>query len=461
MTVKKKRTCYFIAFLTFALLSFAIVLLCMNKTFQVNRERAFYRSTQLIQMKRGEKLAFTDANEQFGYVAYKYKNAFQVHSQGTYHLSEEAANENLDKVSNSLYIDQNGDINAVETGIYQLEYTFIVSELAAEKHSYNAHTFTALICVYEGDEGKFEPLPDDPKEMSKEGSARKNYILTKNLTWEADTIAWEWKEFYGTFINPYNYTITWKINERAVETKHTESFIGTNYGHIDNLKVKVVQDSQTPMETGFWGLVKYNYGLLQNSSIEGTVYIDKGRSFYALPKHGWSYFNQARMTVYSDGEIYPYREEYPTGFLFGLWQSQHNRVFLDAWYFNDQVKAQRRIVETIHEGDETNTCSHLVYGYQDGLIANITLKLSFKAGSFKVSDNKTIVWSVSRNTPLEIPREYWSELSWGGNGVYEAKVEYWLVNGRKRDVLSDVEVNDHMTIEPVIGFYELSPQPIE
>ena len=278
--VKKRIT--FISFLLCAVLSVVgfIVLLLDNHHIYERMGSNVYASTELIQMKRGEKVAFSDANKYFDEVKERYGNKFQVHSQGAYHLSNDIANNNLENVASMIYIDKDGYINATKTGVYQLEYTFSVGEtLQGEKagskvEDKDACTFTALVCVYEGDEDKFEPLPDDPWSLStKNESNPGNYILTKDVTWKAD-VMWTVSNFYGTLLNPNGYTLTWDIGtESTVGRKlRVEALFGHNYGYIDGLKVQVVGGENAPIEIGdFHGLVERNYGVLQNCKIEGTV----------------------------------------------------------------------------------------------------------------------------------------------------------------------------------------------
>ena len=78
-----------------------------------------YASTELIQMKRGEKVAFSDANKYFDEVKERYGNKFQVHSQGAYHLSNDIANNNLENVASMIYIDKDGYLIYDSRGLFE------------------------------------------------------------------------------------------------------------------------------------------------------------------------------------------------------------------------------------------------------------------------------------------------------------------------------------------------------
>ena len=472
--VKKRIT--FISFLLCALLSVVgfIVFMVNNHHIYVHMGSNVYASTELIQMKRGEKVPFSDANKYFNEVKERYGNKFQVHSQGAYHLSNDSANNFSENVASMIYIDRDGYINATKTGVYQLEYTFSVGEtLEGEKagtkvEDKDACTFTALVCVYEGDEDKFEPLPDDPWSLStKNESNPGNYILTKDVTWKAD-VMWTVSNFYGTLLNPNGYTLTWDIGtESTVGRKlQVEALFGHNYGYIDGLKVQVVGGENAPIEIGdFHGLVERNYGVLQNCKIEGTVKMgqlitnyDPGY-FYALPKHGFSFNNEARMTVYTNNYIYAYKTEgfNTTDFVERLWQSKGNKVYLDAWYYNDEIKAQRREVKTILATErDDNTCEHLVLGKATEEEKTVTLQIPQMMLSVDDQPYKEYSWTANVNTPLSVKDEWWHYVRYSRNSsTYEdVEVKYWLVNGKKVDNLNEVVVTEDLTIEPFVQYKE-------
>ncbi len=475
--VKKRIT--FISFLLCAVLSVVgfIVFMLNNHHIYVHTGSNVYASTELIQMKRGERVAFSNANKYFDEVKERYGNKFQVHSQGAYHLSNPSANNYSENVASMIYIDKDGYINATKTGVFQLEYTFSVGEtVEGEKagtkvEDKDACTFTALVCVYEGDEEKFEPLPDDPWSLStKNESNPGNYILTKDITWKADYI-WTVSNFYGTLLNPNGYTLTWDIGTETStgRRRRVDALFGHNYGYIDSLKVMVTGGENAPIEIGdFHGLVECNYGVLQNCEIEGTVKMSQLRTisydpnyFYALPKHGFSFNNEARMTVYTNNYIYAYdtEEEYIVGddFAERLWQSKGNKVYLDAWYFNDEIKAQRRDVKTILATErDDNTCEHLVLGKATEEEKTVTLQIPQMMLAVGEQPYNEYSWSVNVNTPLSVKDEWWGSIRYGWNrATYEdVEVKYWLVNGKKVDTLNEIVVTEDLTIEPFVQYKE-------
>lgn len=473
MKLKTKKIITLISFILCAVISVVgFILFTLDSHVPEHGGRNVYASTELIQMKRGEKLPFSDANEHFESIKKKYGKTFQVHSQGAYSLVVNELNNNSDNVSSMIYIDKDGYINAVKTGVYQLEYTFAVGGTLGEteenynKEGYEAFTFTALVCVYEGDEDKFEPLPDDPWSLStKNHSNPGNYILTKDITWQASSI-WTVNYFYGTLINPNGYTLTWDIGMESTigRKRRVEALFGYNYGYIDGLKVKVVGGENAPIEIGdFHGLVERNYGVIQNCKIEGTVKMgqlitnyDPGY-FYALPKHGFSFNNEARMIVYTNNYIYAYKTEgfNTTDFVERLWQSKGNKVYLDAWYYNDEIKAQRREVKTILATErDDNTCEHLVLGKATEEEKTVTLQIPQMILSVGEQPYNEYHWRANVNTPLSVKDEWWHYIRYSRNSAtYEdVEVKYWLVNGKKVDNLNEVVVTEDLTIEPFVQY---------
>ena len=474
MKIKTKKRITFIAFLAFAIASIVLCTVFMLNNHVTHKDnRKIYQSTELIQMKRGEKLAFSDANEYFEEIKNKYGDKFQVHSQGAYHLSQALFNNNPDEVSSMIYIDEDGYINAEATGVYQLEYAFAIETKTDEKENgYDVecctlNTFTALICVYEGDEDKFYPLPDTPQEVTGNYREPVNYIMTKDITWEVDRF-WTVGSFYGTLINPDGYTLTWDItgNKNQGRKKQVEALVSENHGYIDGLKVKIVSDKEQPIEIGdFYGLVERNQGVLQNCEIEGTVYLSNPElsygptNFYALPQHGFSFNNEARLTVYSDAYIDAYET---TGLRESdvaerCWQSKNNRVYLDAWYYQDEVKAQRRVVETIEATDSnSNTCEHLIYGKTESEEKTVTIQVP---QLMQKGEKNYAIYSrrMQKNSPLEIEREMWQYIRWSLfhiNCYDNLEVKYWLVNGERVDNLNDIVVTEDLRIEPFVQYKE-------
>ncbi|MBQ8877000.1 MAG: hypothetical protein IJY63_05585 [Clostridia bacterium] len=315
--------------------------------------RVAYQSSGLIQLKRGEKISFADAleisgtKEKYEELSQRYENTLKVHDQSAYHLTIDRLNEKAEDVTKMVYIDEDGYIRGVQTGVYQLEYTFGVAyDPIAKKESYNAYTFNFLICVYEGDEDKFQPLPDTPAAMREDNAyGKNNYILTKDITWYAEDL-WTVGLFYGTLINPHGYTLTWNIDRENsyLHSNDTKALFGINKGYIDGLKVRVVCEQDNPVtNVDFYGLVEQNHGVLQNCTIEGTVYIcnetkEPYQYFYALPMHGFSYNNRANMAVWAYGDCLIYEGNKngvsDSKFSHRVWQEKNNVAVLQWGYYD-------------------------------------------------------------------------------------------------------------------------------
>ena len=158
-------------------------------------------------------------------------------------------------------------------------------------------------------------MPDDPKEMLIEGGNRNNYILTHDVEWSSNQLGYEISNFYGTLLNPHGYTLTWKLDEKPAVSGYIRAFMKENHGYIDGLKMKIENSQEKPVQTDFYGLVEYNFGMIKNCEIEGTVYAARPKtaetqpSVYLLPKQGFVFDNTVKMTVYCDGKIYPYNDE--------------------------------------------------------------------------------------------------------------------------------------------------------
>ena len=480
MKFKTKKLITTIAFLSCIFLSIVgLIIYTLQNAIMNDAQRNVYESTEMVQMKRGEKLAFADANEYFEEVKNRYGDSLQVHSQGAYDLS--GGNTNSSQVSSMIYIDEDGYINAKKAGVYQLEYNFTVKVETDERESgydverYMSNSFTALVCVYEGDEDKFQPLPEDPSLIPSSYHDDKeypNYIMTKDITWSLSRAVGV-STFYGTLINPNGYTLTWDISEESRENGKYQGYVNClffdNRGYIDGLKVKIVSDKENPiMKSDFYGLVENNYGVLQNCEIEGTVYLDNTEQnysysqprFYALPQNGFTYNNAARMTVYSNGDIYAYKTDgrSDSDFSKRRWQSKNNKVYLDSWYYEDEVKAQRRVVETIEATERnSNTCEHLIYGKTGAEDKTITLQIPDVATKLGEKQYKMCYWRMPENAPLEIEQDCWNTIRWSyysRSDYNNLEVKYWLVNGQRVDRLDEIVVTEDVRIEPFVQYKE-------
>ena len=470
MKTKTKKTVWTVIFLAFALAAILTLLaLTIFNTVRtdIGGDRTVYQSTELVRVKRGDKIAFADTNADFARIVQNDgDDVFQVHSYGAYCLNDTIMNNSSGEVDCNLLMDKDGNLHALGTGIYQVEYNFVKPEdlgtQAGERmDKYDTYTFTSLVCVYEEDESVFLPFPDSAEAFEKGGRERRNYILTKDIVWETDEMLWEIGSFYGTILNPYGYTITWKIDERTGGGRK-QAFIGNNHGYIDGLNLRVVGSEKKPLVSHFYGLVERNFGLIQNCTVEGAVYIEGEKTsydpatFFALPAHGFSYNNVAKMTVYSNNDIRPYAEGSPPGtdrIAVGLWEAKDNAVYLDAWWFEDEVKARRRAVETISRGFTSNTCEHLLFGMTGWKHYDVTMKIPVMQ-NHGVPTYETMVRRYLSNSPLELDWEDKYRIRWSsyGNSYDNLEVKYWLVDGEKKENLDDVLVTEDLTIEPFVQY---------
>ena len=165
------------------------------------------------------------------------------------------------------------------------------------------------------------------------------------------------------------------------------------------------------------------------------------------------------MTVYTNNYIYAYKTEgfNTTDFVERLWQSKGNKVYLDAWYYNDEIKAQRREVKTILATErDDNTCEHLVLGKATEEEKTVTLQIPQMMLSVDDQPYKEYSWTANVNTPLSVKDEWWHYVRYSRNSsTYEdVEVKYWLVNGKKVDNLNEVVVTEDLTIEPFVQYKE-------
>ncbi len=488
LTAKKRKfTIWFLICVGIVAVALTLFICGWPYNIWVTKKTKTYRANDIVYIRRGEKTHIRDVFEEYSSVVIGHWFESYTYSYGARSLTDLYENDVVgdgynDKGTNHLYLDENGYIQGTRTGVYTFEYIFITNEYIPEgdeKHSYEqmqqytGHSFTAVICVYEGNESRFQALPDDPKEMLVEGGNRNNYILTHDVEWASDQLGYEISNFYGTLINPYGYTLTWKLDEKPTVSGYIRAFMKENHGYIDGLKIKIENSQDKPVQTDFYGLVEHNFGMIKNCEIEGTVYAAKPKtsqtqpSVYVLPKQGFVFDNTVKMTVYCDGKIYPYHnkenivwESAPSEWketynhIAQHWEVVNNAVYLDAWYYSNDVLARHRVVETVvATKDDNNTCEHLIYGKQtlNILNAKITLKIPQKTWDVAEAAYSIDTWEVKRNSPLEIPTTWWQNvLSPNVKGV--GKVLYWLVDGEKTECLDDCVVRKNITVEPCVQY---------
>ena len=467
MTAKIKKIVVSVIFLALALISVTSFVLFLINNDRVNEHmgRNVYSSTSLYRIKKGDKIEFGEINKDFNKIKNSTGNYFQVHSQDNYCLSDNLSNDSVDNMA-TLYIDDDGYVNAVETGVYQLEYNFTkVTPNKSESADLQTktYTFTALICVYEDDESEYLPFPDNPTDFCGKHREKRNYILTEDVTWKGDNSFWQVEYFYGNIINPYGYTVTWEIGGTDKESKQTQSFIRENHGIINGLKLKVVSSESTAIDDDFYGIAQINYGVIENCELSGSVYIETPRTnydpseFFALPLHGFTFSNVVKLAVYSDNYIFAYNDIYLpptfTSIFDNLWYSEDNKVYLDAWYYSDKVKARRRVVDTSEDNDG-NICEHLLYGRQYQNSCNVTMKIParFNQDGLKYF---TYEWDAKENSPLDINFDNQDYVFRDIIDMYQhdnIEIKYWLINGEEKENLDDIIIQKNTVIEPFLQY---------
>ncbi len=488
LTVKKRK--FTICFLLcVGIVAVAMVLFLYGFPYDTwgTEKTEYYNVKDIVYIRRDEETHLRDVFEDYSSVVENHLFEPRAYSYGARSLTDSYENDVVGdlpayKGTENLHLDENGYIRGTRTGVYAFEYIFITPNYMPkgdEKHDYEktqeyiGHNFSAVICVYEGDESRFQPLPDDPKEMLIEGGNRNNYILTHDVEWSSNQLGYEMSNFYGTLLNPHGYTLTWKLDEKPAVSGYIRAFMKENHGYIDGLKMKIENSQEKPVQTDFYGLAEYNFGVIKNCEIEGTVYAAKPKtsqtqpSVYLLSKQGFVLDNTVKMTVYCDGKIYPYHykenivwESAPAewkemyNYIAKSWEAINNAVYLDTWYYSNDILARRRAVETVvATKDDSNTCEHLIYGKQavNEVSATITIKIPQKTWDVNEAVYSVHTWETKRNALLEVPLVHWEGILSGyTKGV--GKVLYWLVDGEKTECLDNYVITKNITIEPFVQY---------
>lgn len=464
MTEKKKNIIRIGIFFIVALISIIFIVFA-NINYDYGNwdyvDDEIYDCNTISYVKVGDKIPFIHTNKDLG-IMDDNKDVQYVKSQIIYCLSDESLNEKSAEIGNRVYIDDNGDIVTNEAGVYKLSYVFSAkrSTQLFSIITIKRYIFNSIICIYEGDNNKLEPLPEQINNMKIDG----NYILDKDMTWE--TTGKEYLDmpvFKGTILNPNGYTLTWKIKgDKKGNTP--QSLIYENKGYIDGLNLKIETVENFKLTDDFYCLYKYNTGVIKNCKIEGKISMDDKNiwneelSFYPISNTGFCYDNEVKMTVYGNEKIYSYidndggysREQKKS------WQSVNNKVFIDAWWEDGNVKAQRR--EIPRSNKEGITCEHLAFGKVDNaskkqVILNVPINMYSVGKKYYLTNDA----HVYKNSPLDVIT-YFGEnailYTDGKTQKDEIEIKYWLVNGEKKDNLNDIVVLDDLIIEPVIKYKE-------
>ena len=483
MKKNKIFTALFILLIVAFLFGFAIVV-AYGETYSFQGVLSVYDEKEIVQIKKGESIPLEDINPKFKQFKEKGKlKNMQLHYQSGYTLTglDMYSEEDLTNETHDVFVDENGCVSGVKTGVYKLEYALIQTNIGEIRRP-DTYVFKNTIAVYEAEEGDYEPLPTDFRFFNE----RKSYILTQDITLDANGFSAFHRTFTGVIINPYGYTLT--IPASLSYQYRRSSVFYANKGIIDGLKIHFESEEKDGWFDSFYGISKYNYGLIQNCEMTGEAIVRSREKSdiedffldgawtnlraetWFLPKDGFTQNNKVAMTVRTDGEIDPYGEyEYDRAqYTFPVevrvedhWIWKNNEVKVDAYYDTDVVKATRRYVELVEHGTpSTNTCLPLTTPSVDkNKRYTVSYKLPLYAGEYKIIERET-----HGNAVLEIPSSDWnlfrrSEPKYDGQYYIvhsDVEVKYWLVNGEKKESLDDILVTQDTVIEPCIKYKETS-----
>ena len=192
----------------------------------------------------------------------------QLHYQSGYTLTgfHEFSDADLSNEQHDVFVDENGCVSGVKTGVYKLEYA-LVQPNVGEIRRPDTYVFKNTIAVYEGEESDYEPLPTDFRFFNES----KSYILTQDITLDANGLSAFHRTFTGVIINPYGYTLT--IPASLTYQSRRSSVFYANKGIIDGLKIHFESEEKDGWFDSFYGISKYNYGLIQNCEMTGEAIV--------------------------------------------------------------------------------------------------------------------------------------------------------------------------------------------
>ena len=432
-----------------------------------------YKVNEIVEMQVGQKIKLQDINPKFkkNFIDGT-KEGYFVHSQDAYSLLVNKVEKGRSE-QRTVFVDDNGYVNATQSGLYRLQYT--VKCIQMRENSYGAmirfpetYTFENTIFVSDNTWKDYEEFGDIKY------NPYGKYILTRDITF-IQSYAWARayeSPFYGTLINPYGYTIT--ID--ATHDSYLPAIFKENHGIIDGLKIKLVTngDYENYFDTKYYGIVEENYGVLQNCQITGDLYVASkltGIDFWTqdesstviYPMNGFVRNNTANLNVYTDGVIEGYN-----GNIYKLtdvdeeirdtWLFQNNSISVNCNYFSDRISArQRQTNADMFQSDENG--NSFVYANITEPVDTYRYGINFRVQrqDFAFVNDKSpyasYEWVQRGNTPLAVPWDIWREILWESEVGMEAQnleVRYWLVNGKKYDRLDGIIITDDITIEPCV-----------
>ncbi|MBQ8291796.1 MAG: hypothetical protein IJX88_04750, partial [Clostridia bacterium] len=298
MTAKTKRKIGIIAFILLgvAMMVGIVVMAATHKWQTVQGDTKRHTVTDVTYVKVGESVPFAAINPKFKELFGNGETeGFQFHYQSAHDLTVADEKKREDSLSyeqgkrDEVFVDENGKVQALKTGLYQLEYavTCIRSrkpryDIAGLEHYPDSYVFSNTVAVYGADESAYEPFPADGLY-----ECHKNYILTEDITVKYSQFAdWHNSSFYGVFINPDGHTLTVEMDRQnapfMVDNDKGTYLFQYNSGIIDGLKIRFVSTEEKPFANEFYALAKKNMGLIKNCEITGSVYlISKNTDVYA------------------------------------------------------------------------------------------------------------------------------------------------------------------------------------
>lgn len=443
-----------------------------KRNYSLQGESQKYEVSELTTMKKGEKIRFADINPKFNelFVENDGIDGYKLHYQGAKSLlfKEEKKDEATDLDKRVVFVDENGYVNATQTGVYMLEYTILcvqTDKLHNVIKSYpDTYIFSNIIAVYESDESEYLPFTFDSSSLT--GS----YIITQDITLPYNKAHWLYESvFEGILINPYGYTITIDEEGGGREGRAWKpALFKENRGIIDGIKIRYESDLTNGCDEGFYGVVKSNLGLVRNCELSGSVCV-KTEEYRveeengdwrlaptvagAFPLDGFVYGNRADLTIYTDGALQPYYScgnatfNKIEGEVKNQWRTVDNEVVLATYYYSngDKVKCNRRNVP--------------MYGQNQFFTADRGRAFTSAFGEVDVSQECTITMSVAqgktlkrtfyKGQALEIEKSDWENVLGFDSGFDDVTpiVEYWLVDGVRYDTLNGIIVDKDMLLE--------------
>ncbi len=440
-----------------------------------------YKVNEIVEMQVGQKVKLQDINPKFKkYFIENSMDGYHVHAQDAYSLLVNKVEKGRSE-TRTVFVDENGYVNATTAGLYRLKYSLKCIKMRESNYGNGmirfpeTFTFENTILVSDNNWKDYE----DFKAWKYDPYGK--YILTEDIILDQ---AYAWgeshryeKPFYGTLINPFGHTIT---IDHTKNHDYYPSIFKENHGIIDGLKIKLVTNAeyQNYFDTEYYGIVEENYGVLQNCSITGDLYVankltgidlferDESRTVI-YPMHGFVRNNTANINVYTDGVIVGYNEDFydfadVETEIRNTWRFENNTVSLACNYYTDIIGVRQRETNADTFATDKNGNS-FVYANISKPVEQDRYNIHFRVQkqNFSIVNEPdsyaTVNWEQRENSPLTVPFDYWKDVLWEnevGSEWLGLEVQYWLVNGEKRDRLDGLTVTDDMTIEPCVKWKE-------